>query len=99
MSKSKQRYENSPKMERNEDGKVVVKKGDKKTASMEGVPEHADKMLAMGHKHEKEHLELNQKHEKERHMLRSKHMKEGVPAEEKMESKTVEKAEKEKGVE
>jgi hypothetical protein len=95
MAKHTKMYENSPKIETDGDGKKVVTRGEKKSEATDAGTDG----MALHQKHAKERLDLHHKHEKEHHELHAKHMKEGSAGEEKGESKAVEKAEKEKGVE
>lgn len=96
-TRSDRMYNNSPRLERDGEGKMGITKAEKKSsetnAGTEGIPEHDKAAMEMTQKHETERLDLHHKHEKEHHALSSKHMKEGSPAEEKTESKAEEKAE------
>lgn len=109
QTRSARMYANSPKMERNAEGKMAVSKKGPDVAggnSSDGISKKEMATMDLGHKHAKERLELTQKHEMEHHAMMSKHMKEGSPAEEKgetvaeekKETKAEVKAEKEKGV-
>ena len=79
MSKADKMYKDSPKIEKDEEGKLKVsKKSDAKEAvdgeeaagepGMEGMKHevrHAAERRALHHKHMKEHMELHHKHEME----------------------------------
>lgn len=108
-TRSSKMYANSPKLERNKEGKMAVSKKGPDVASgnsSDGVSKDKIAVMDLAHKHAEERLKLNQKHELEHHSLMSEHMKEGSPAEEATETKAEEKketkaevaAEKEKGV-
>lgn len=90
MSKrSEKMYKDSPRIEDDESGKKVIKKGPSKkekesaevNAGTSGMPEHEKAALELSQKHEKERLELHHKHEKEHHAVSSKHMREKQPEE------------------
>lgn len=96
-TRSAKMYKNSPKMERNAEGKMAVSKKGPDVAggnSSDGVPKDKIAVMDLAHRHAEERLKLNQKHELEHHSLMSEHMKEGTPAEEAAETPAEEKKEK-----
>lgn len=104
MKRSEKMYANSPKLERNEEGKMGITRAEKKSAEVnsgtDGVQEndveatdlhqrHAKERLELYHKHEKEHLDMTHKSIKSR---AEKAPEEGASGEE-----LINKVEKDKG--
>ncbi len=81
VARHEKRYANGPKLEKGEDGKPKVTRGEKKTEQVsdgtDGI-EGSDKAAQdMNHRHAKERMELFHKHEKEHLALSHKEMKAG----------------------
>ncbi len=68
VSRSEKRYADSPKMERNDEGKMAVKKSERKAAAVDAGTDnaaHGDEMGKMMSRHAEERMKLHHKHDLE----------------------------------
>lgn len=95
-TRSEKMYSNSPKLEKDSDGKTVLSKGEKKAAAVNAgtdnaahgadLPEHTQKMVDLMEKHAGERLDMHNKHLKEHMDTMHQMAKMAIPTDQKEES-------------